>query len=126
MPLTEEIMHTQFHYKVDEYNTLDSTKNSYKEKKLEETKNDLYKTFFGFETRTSESKHVPHVCWLYNDEIQQECIGINTCVLDMLNALPTGKNEILLIAHNSDYACRFCFRIFRHVNQLLKKVVSYK
>ena len=25
----------------------------------------------------------------------------------MLNALPTDKKEILLIAHNSDYDCRF-------------------
>ena len=25
----------------------------------------------------------------------------------MLNALPTDKGEILLIAHNSDYVCRF-------------------
>ena len=28
-------------------------------------------------------------------------VGINTCAVDMLNALPTDKNEILLIAHNS-------------------------
>ena len=46
---------------------------------------------------------MPYLCWLYNDEIHQECIGINTCAIDMLNALPTDKHDILLIAHNSDH-----------------------
>ena len=50
---------------------------------------------------------MPYLCWIYNDDIQQECIGINTCAVDMLNALPTDKGEILLIVHNSDYDCRF-------------------
>ena len=36
-PLTEEIMHTQFYDKVDEYNTLDYTNNSYKQEELKET-----------------------------------------------------------------------------------------
>ena len=42
MPLTEEIMHTQFYDKVDEYNTLDYTKNYYKHEKPEETINYTY------------------------------------------------------------------------------------
>ena len=50
---------------------------------------------------------MPYLCWTYNDDIQQECVGINTCAIDMLIALPTGKHDILLIAHNSDYGCRF-------------------
>ena len=50
---------------------------------------------------------MPYLCWIYNDDIQQEFKGIKTCAVDMLNALPTGKKEILLIAHNSDYDCRF-------------------
>ena len=50
---------------------------------------------------------MPYPCWIYNDDIQQEFIGINTCAVDMLNALPTDKGEILLIAHNSDYDCIF-------------------
>lgn len=61
MPLTEEIMHTQFYDKVDEYNPLGYTKNSYKQEKFEETVNDIYiyiytsekHMFFGFETITS-------------------------------------------------------------------------
>ena len=58
--------------------------------------------FFDFETITSEYKHMPYLCWIYNVDIQQGFIGINTCAADMLNALPFGKGEILLIAHNSD------------------------
>ena len=57
----------------------------------EEENNDRYKLFFGFETITSEYKHMPYLCWVYNDDVQQEFTGINTCVVDMLNALPIGK-----------------------------------
>ena len=34
---------------------------------------------------------MPYLCWLCNGNIQQECVGIDTCAIDMLNALPTGK-----------------------------------
>ena len=34
MPLTEEVMHTQFYDKAYEYNSLDYTKNSYKQEKF--------------------------------------------------------------------------------------------
>ena len=71
--------------------------------------------FFGFETNTSEYKHMPYPCWIYNDDIQQEFIGINTCAVDMLNASPTDKKEILLIAHNSDYDCRFISEYLQNV-----------
>ena len=115
MPLTEEIMHTQFYDKVDEYNTLDYTKNSYKQEEFKETINDLYKIVLDFETITSGEKHIciTYLCWIYNDEIQQECVGINTCAVDMLNALPTDKNEVLLIAHNSYYGCRFDYNFIK-------------
>ena len=95
MPLTKEIMHTQFHDKVDEYNTLDYTNNYYKQERFEETLNDtyIYIILFGFETITSEEKHMPYLCWIYNDDVQQECVCINTCAVDMLNALPTGKHK---------------------------------
>ena len=49
---------------------------------------------------------MPYPCWIYNDDIQQECVGINNCAVDMLNALPVGRHDILFIAHNSDYDCR--------------------
>ena len=55
---------------------------------------------------------MPYLCWIYNDDIQQEFIGINTCAVGMLNALPIGKGGILLIAQSSDYDCRFIFGIF--------------
>ena len=111
MPLTEDIMHTQLYDKVDEYKTLDYTTNSYKQNNFEETIHDIYIYIyiivFDFETSTSGEKHMPHLCWIYNDDIQHECVGINTCAIDMLNALPTDKNELSLNAHNSDYDCRF-------------------
>ena len=43
---------------------------------------------------------MPYLCWFYNDNMQQEFIGIDTCAVDMLNALPRDKGDILLIAHN--------------------------
>ena len=56
----------------------------------------------------SGENHMHYLCWIYNDDLQQESLGIDTCAVDMLNALPTDKkNEILLIAHNSYYDCIF-------------------
>ena len=89
MALTEEIMHSQFHDKVDECNTLYYTKSSYKQEAFKETVNDLYKILFDFEIIIPQSRHMPYLCWIYDDEIQQECVGINTCAVDMLNVLPT-------------------------------------
>ena len=57
---------------------------------------------------------MPCLCWIYNDDIQQECIGITTCAVDLLNALPTDKDELLLIAHNSDYDCRFILQYLQN------------
>ena len=54
MPLTEEIMNTQFYDKVDDYNTLEYTNNSYKQEDFEETIHDLYNIFFDFEVVTCE------------------------------------------------------------------------
>ena len=76
--------------------------------------------FFGFETITSEYKHMPYLCWIYNDDTQQDFIGINTCAADMLNALPTDKKEILLIAHNSNYGCRFILEYLQNVQPIVK------
>ena len=70
---------------------MDYTKNPYKQKKFEETINDIYKILFDVETITSGEQHMPYLCWIYNDDIQQECVGINTCAVDMLNALSIGK-----------------------------------
>ena len=64
---------------------------------------------------------MPYLCWIYNGDIQQEFIGINTCAVDMLNALPTDKKEILIMAHNSDYGCRF---ILAHLQNVLPIVKS--
>jgi len=64
--------------------------------------------------------HMPYLCWIYNDGIQQECIGINTCAVDMLNALPTDKDELLLIAHNSDYDCRFILQYLQNPKPMIE------
>ena len=56
---------------------------------------------------------MPYLCWIYNEEIQQGFQCINNCAIDMLNALPTDKPEILLIAHNADYGCRFIYNIYK-------------
>ena len=69
---------------------------------------------------TSESKHMPYLCWICNDDIQQGFVGINTCAIDMLDALPTGKNTILLTARNSDYDCRFILKSLEKVNTIVK------
>ena len=63
---------------------------------------------------------MPYLCWVYNDDIQQGVIGINTCAVDMLNALPTGKGETLLIAHNSDYGCKLILGCSQNVKPIVK------
>ena len=62
---------------------------------------------FDFETITSGETHLPYLCWIYNDDIQQELTGVNKCAIDMLKGLPTYTHDILLIAHNSGYGCIF-------------------
>ena len=76
--------------------------------------------FFDFETITSEYKHMPYLCWIYNEGLQQEFIGVNKCAVDMLNALPHGKGDILLIAHNSDHGCRFILEHLQNVQPIVK------
>ena len=63
---------------------------------------------------------MPYLCWFYNEGIQQEFIGIKKCAVDMLNALPTDMKEILLIAHNSDYDCRFILAYLQNVQPIVK------
>ena len=63
---------------------------------------------------------MPYLCWIHNDDIQQEFIGVNNCAVDVLNALPTDKKDILLIAHNSDYDCRFVLEYLQNVKPIVK------
>ena len=88
------------------------------EKDLEKYKK-KYEKPFDFETITSEYEHMPHLCWIYNGDIQHECVGINTCAVDMLDALPIGKGELLLIAHSSDYDCRFILECLQNVKPIV-------
>ena len=77
--------------------------------------------FFDFETITNGVKHEPYLCWVYNNDFQQEFICINTCAQDMLNALPIDKKDISLIAHNSDYGCKFILEYLQNVKPIVKR-----
>ena len=57
---------------------------------------------------------------IYNDEIQQELLGVDNCVIDMLNNLPTDKHEIILIAHTANYDCRFIQQYLQNVRPIVK------
>ena len=57
---------------------------------------------------------------MYNNDIQQGFIGINTCAVDMFNALPIDKKEHLLIAHNSDYDCSFYLEHLQNTKPIVK------
>ena len=65
-------------------------------------------------------KHEPYLCWVYNNDIQQELIGINTCAQDMLNALPTDNKGNLLIAHNSYSDCKCILGYLQNVKPIVK------
>ena len=99
---------------------LEYTDKSYKTGEYSEKPKNYYKIFFGFETVTTElKKHMPYLCWNYNGDIQQELTGISQCAIDMLNALPTDNAEILLIAHTSDYDCRFILEYLQNVKPIV-------
>ena len=50
MPLTEEVMETQFYDKVYEYNTLEYTDKSYRMEEFQQTSDIKYKIYFDFES----------------------------------------------------------------------------
>ena len=120
MEMTGDIMNTQFCDKVDDYKTLDYNTNNCRLKTYEEHDTYHYNILFDFETITNGVKHEPYSCWVYDDDIQQEFTGINTCAQDMLNALPTDKKENLLIAHNSDYDCKSILEYLQNVKPIVK------
>ena len=115
-----KILNTQFYDIVEAYKTLEYNENNCRLEEYVKTYKTHYKIFFGFETITSEYEHMPYLCWVYNGDLQQEFIGINTCAVDMLNALPHDKGEILLIAHSSDYDCRFILEYLENVKPIVK------
>ena len=120
MELTGEVLHTQFDYKVEYYKTLEYHNRNCRLDEYVEINKDQYKILFDVETITSESKHMPYLCCMYNDDTQQEFTGINKCAVDMLNALPHCKGDILLIAHNSDYDCIFILEYLQNVQPIVK------
>ena len=60
-----------------------------------------------------------YFCWAFNGDLQQGFVGINTFAVDMLDALPIGGNDILLIAHNSDYDCIFVLEYLENVKPIV-------
>ena len=89
-------------------------------RRIRRTSKDYYNILFDFETITSGAKHQPYLSWIYSGCIQQEFPGINHCVIDMLNNLPTDKHKSLLIAHNSDHDCIFSLEYLQHVKPVVK------
>ena len=63
---------------------------------------------------------MPYLCWIHNNDTQQEIIGVNNCAIDVLNNSPTYKKYILLIAHNSDDECILIFKKLQNVKPIVK------
>ena len=99
---------------------MEYNKNNCRLEEYKEQVNDYYNIFFDFETIPSGVKHEPYSCWIWNDEIQQEFIGIDNCAIDMANNLSTDKHEIIPIAHNAIYGCRFSQQYLQHVRPIVK------
>ena len=64
-------------------------------------------------------KHEPYLCWIWNDEIDKEFVGIDNCVIDMLTSLPTYKHESIPIAHNVNYDYRFIQQYLQNVRPIV-------
>ena len=64
MPLTEDVMETQFYDKVNEYNTLEYTNKPYRLDEFKQKSDIKYNIYFDFETMTSEIKYMPYLCWI--------------------------------------------------------------
>ena len=60
--------------------------------------------------------------------MDKEFVGIENCAIDMLNNLPTDKHEIILIAHNINYDCRFIQQYLQHVIPIVKshRILMFK
>lgn len=122
---SDEVFKTIYHTKVEGFGNLNydeevNTKvNEYKDKYEMRTGNRYFhgkerRVFtFDFETTTEGERHIPYMCCLYNDDVN-ECFYGETCGFDMLIFL--GENyeeyEIYLIAHNAGYDLRFLYDYF--------------
>ena len=53
--------------------------------------------------------------------IFSKSLCIKSRAVDILNGLPTDKTEILLVAHNSDYDCRFILKHLQNKKPIVKK-----
>ena len=56
---------------------------------------------------------MPYLCRCdTEDGLKREFVGIEKSALDMLNSLPN-KPKVMMIAHNSNYDCRFTRKYLR-------------
>ena len=110
-------MNTQLYDKVEEYRTSYYTKKSYRQEAYEEKLKSSCKIVFDLGTITSgENTYLIDVGFI----TRIHSIGVNNCAIDMSNKLPTDKNEILLIVHNSDYDCRFMLKHLQNIKPIVK------
>ena len=109
----EQIMNSQFYDKVDTYISLDYPPSCIKYKIYKQPMNiKFYKVFFDFETITTDT-HIPYmVRFKTEDGDKQEFTG-STLITDFLDNLPR-KENIMLIAHNANYDCRF---LLKHISR---------
>ena len=118
--LTNELMNTQFYDRAHEYKTLEYSKRNIEYRKWEPKESkEYYKVYFDFETITNNKNHEPYlVRYETQDNERREFIG-KDCAIKMLDNLPRYKN-IMLIAHNANYDCRFLLKYLEKQNPLVK------
>ena len=111
----EDILKTQVYDKVDTYDTLDYTEKSVKNEHCQNRGNmDTTKCILILkpllDNKDKTSKRIPYL-WRYETEdgLQREFVGIENCAPDTLENLPN-KPKIMMIAHNSNYDCRFLLK----------------
>ena len=120
MPYDDTIMKSPFYDKVTHFKTLEYPTSClkdevYQPKEMSKHYKKYYKVYFDFETITTQ-KHEPYlVC--YETEDGEKAVFFNA--IDMLNNLPD-KENIMLIAHNANYDCRFILNYLKRTIPIIK------
>ena len=112
-PIThgDAIHASKFYREVREFGSLDYTEKNLRSSCYEPKKGGPapYRIYFDFETVTSGERHEPYLVRYETEHgLQREFRG-KQCGLDMLRSIARlpGKDDIALIAHNSNYDARF-------------------
>ena len=105
----EQIMKSQFYDKVDTYITLEYPPSCIQYKTYKPPMNiKFYKVFFDFETITTDT-HIPYMVRYKTEDGEKREFTGSTLITDFLDNLPQ-KENIMLIAHNANYDCRFLIK----------------